>query len=157
MIRKSFVAAAVATLACLTFVMPSAEAGGGMGQGAGLTTCRLVVAGPPQPQTVSVSDGFVSSDEVRVGALALVCDLPALGATVSGAPTGAPLDASNAVACYVVRAAEGARIPTSITDPFTAVNTAEGIQPITLSSVQFICLPACLGPAGSCTVEAPTP
>src|SRR5262249_53831331 len=126
MMSKSLTAAILAATLYVA-ALPAAHAGGGMGTpDAGVTTCRLVLNGSQnQPQTVSVVDGFVNGDVMKVNALVLICDLQAIGATqntAQGVPsTGAPILPAlrNAVACYTVTGADTARVLATIRDPFT--------------------------------------
>jgi hypothetical protein len=145
MMRKTFIAAALSMVVGLTFAMPAAEAGGGMGFGSGASTCRLVLnGGPNQPQTVSITDAFVSDDAVKVGALVLLCDLPAIGETVAGPATGTPIPEGerSAVACYAVTGADSARIATTVQDPFTTALATTGTKSVSLGAIQLLCVPA---------------
>jgi hypothetical protein len=145
--RKTFVAAALSMLVGLMFGISSAEAGAGMGAGSGATTCRVVLnGGPNRDQVVSIQDPFIGADVVKISALALLCDLPAIGTRQSGSVTGTPIpDAQQAaVACYMVTGADGARIAETVQDPFTTANVATGTQSVTLGAIQFFCVPAAL-------------
>ena len=142
---KTITAATVAATLCLVFALPAAHAGGGMGTGSGATTCRLILNGSPnQPQLVSVIDPFVSGDIVKVNALVLLCDLPAVGTTQNVPATGTPIPAAqqNSVACYTVTGADSARIVTTIRDPFTEVNSVNGAEHVALGAIQLLCVPA---------------
>ena len=82
---KTITAATLAATLCLAVALPAAHAGGGMGRGQGPHLCRLILNGSAnQPQTVSVTDNFASGDVVKVNALVLLCDLPAVGVTQNG-------------------------------------------------------------------------
>lgn len=123
----------IATL-CLASVSVG-EAGGGMGQGSGTTTCRLVQNSLDQPQTMSVIDQFTGGDIVNVGSAVLVCDLAALATTLKG-PLTTPLGTTpTAVVCYSVGASDPSRVETTLLDPF-------GEQAVTLGAIQLLCVPA---------------
>jgi hypothetical protein len=144
MISKKVLTASMSLLGCLTLAMPAAHAGGGMGAGSGVTTCRLVKGGTKPPQIVSVTDPFVSGDVMKVGALALLCDLAAAGSTVNAdvvPPTGAPILEPNAVACYLANG-DSARILTTVTDPFTEANSPTGSEQVVVGAIQLLCVPA---------------
>jgi len=126
-----------------------------MGTGAGMTTCRLVLNGSlNQPQSVQVVDDYVSGsivtgeggDVVKVNALALLCDVPALGATKKGLSTGSPIvETDNTrVACYTVSGADSARIQTTVATPFTEVNAVNGVENVALGAIQLLCVPAAI-------------
>jgi hypothetical protein len=146
---KTITAATLAATVCLVFALPAAHAGGGMGQGAGMTTCRLVLNGSQnQPQTVSVTDPLVSGDVVKVNALVLLCDLAATGVTQNASEnvpsTGQPISPTDKqfVACYTVSAADTARVLTTVQDPFTEVNSAGGVAQVAVGSIALLCVPA---------------
>jgi hypothetical protein len=142
---KIIIAATLAATLCLLFVSPAAHAGGGMGTGSGATTCRLILNGSQnQPQIVGVSDNFASNDVVKVNALVLLCDLPAVGVTQNVPATGTPIPEAqqNAVACYTVSGADSARILTTVRDPFTNVNSVGGVEHVALGAIQLLCVPA---------------
>jgi len=147
MMSKSIIAAMLAATVCLAFALPLAHAGGGMGAGSGTTTCRVVLNGSQnQPQIVKLVDPF-ATDTLKVNALALLCDLPATGATQNfpSVPlTGTPIpeNQANAVACYTVTAADTARILTTIRDPFTTANAVGQVEHVALGAIQLLCLPA---------------
>ena len=85
-----------------------------------------------------------ATDVVKVNALVLLCDLPATGVTQSGPSTGTPVleSESNAVACYTVSGADPARLPFTVRDPFTEVNSATGVEHVALGAIQLLCVPA---------------
>ena len=148
MTKKTIAAAMLAATLCLVIALPTAYAGGGMGTGSGMTTCRLVLnASQKQPQIVSITDDFVTADVMKVGTLVLLCDLPALGSTVNVPEvpaTGSPIPEAlrTAVACYAVKGADGARIATTVMDPFTEANVAGGQAHVTLGPIELLCVPA---------------
>ena len=145
MMSKTITAATLAATICLAFALPSAHAGGGMGAGSGVTTCRVVLNGSQnQPQLVSVTDPLVNNDVVKVNALVLLCDLPAIGVTQNTPATGAPIPAgqASAVACYTVTGADTARIATTVRDPFTEANAVKGVEHVALGAIQLLCVPA---------------
>jgi hypothetical protein len=145
---KIITAATLTAALSLFLALPAAHAGGGMGAGSGVTTCRLVLNGSQnQPQIVSVSDALVSNDVVKVNALVLLCDLPATGVTQNVPATGSPIPAppppgKNPLACYTVTGADTARILTTIRDPFTEVNAVGGAEHVALGAIQLLCVPA---------------
>jgi len=148
MVTKSLTAAMLAATVYVA-ALPAAHAGGGMGTpDAGVTTCRMVLNGSQnQPQTVSVIDSFVNGDVMKVNALVLICDVPAIGATQNTAqgvpPTGPPIPPAqrNAVACYTVSGADTARILATVKDPFTEANAAGGVEHVALGQIQLLCVP----------------
>jgi len=145
MISKTITAAILAATISLVFAVPGALAGGGMGAGSGVTTCRAVLNGSQnQPQLVSVTDPLVNSDVVKVNALVLLCDLPAIGVTQNVPATGAPIPAGqkSAVACYTVTGADSARVATTVRDPFTEVNAVNGAEHVAVGAIQLLCVPA---------------
>ena len=146
MTNKTILAALLAAIVCLAFALPAAHAGGGMGTGSGATTCRLVLNGSQnQPQAVSVIDPFVNGDLLKVNALALLCDLPAIGVTKSGPATGTPVPEAQrtTVACYTVSGADSARVLATIHTPFTeATPPLGGGEHVALGAIQLLCVPA---------------
>jgi len=114
---------------------PLAHAGGGMGAGSGTTTCRLVPSAPNQPQTVRIVDPL-ATDDVKVGAAVLVCDLAATGATLSGPSTQTPPATPNAVTCYALGSADPGKFNATITDAFGTNQTVK------LGGIQLLCVPS---------------
>jgi hypothetical protein len=112
------------------------HAGGGMGAGSGVSTCRTISQGVNPPHTISITDTLTVGDEVRVGRATLVCDLPASGLTV--APAGAtttPVTDPNAIVCYTLVGADRTSVAASITDVF-------GTQDVAVGTIQLLCVPA---------------
>ena len=152
MIRKIFVGAIVATVACLAVALPVVHAGGGMGAGTNLTTCRLVQNGAPnQYQIAKIQDNFLSTttaDTLKIGSLSLLCEIPATGATLNPATgttgTGQPvsLGIANSVSCYSVSSADTTKIPVTVQDAFTTTFDSAGTYGVTLGSIAFVCVPA---------------
>jgi len=148
--------AVIAVLLGLIVIAPAslAHAGGGMGAGAGVTTCRLVANAPNQPQTIALVDPFVTNNDstdpnfpgdiVKIKSAALVCELAATGKTVSGPPTGSPIldTVANSIVCYSVTGANSAKADATIQDPFTEAATTAGTQHVAVGAIQFVCVPA---------------
>lgn len=152
MTRKMCITAVLSALACLTVALPAAIAGGGMGTGSNLTTCRVVLNGAPnQYQIAKITDDFLTpetADTVKIGALALLCDLPAVGATQNPAPgtngtgTPVPLTINNSISCYSVSGAASAKISATVQDAFTTTFVSDATYGVTLGAIQFVCVPA---------------
>jgi|ERR671937_2095270 hypothetical protein len=141
---RLFAAGLAAVVASVTVGVPVALAGGGMGAGSGVTTCRLIINGAAnQPQTVGVVDSFTpTTDLMKVGIATLVCDIPAVGSTVSGPATGTPVGVTaNSVTCYSVASADSGKVPVTLRDPFTEATPAQ-TQQVTLGAIQFLCVPS---------------
>jgi hypothetical protein len=120
----------------VTLAAPAAHAGGGMGAGSGVSTCRTISQGVNPPHTISITDTLTVGDEVRVGRATLLCDLPASGLTV--APAGAtttPVTDPNAIVCYTLVGADRTSVAASITDVF-------GTQDVGVGTIQLLCVPA---------------
>jgi hypothetical protein len=152
MMRRTIVAAALAAITGLTLATSVAHAGGGMGAGAGVSTCRLIASGAAnQPQSIAMVDPFtntndlpnISGDVVKINAAVLVCDLAATGVTVSGPQTGSPIieTVANSITCYSVSGANSAKFNATIQDPFTEV-VSTSPQQVVLGAIQFVCVPS---------------
>src|SRR5712691_1877685 len=125
MVKARFVVAMISAIACFAVVTPPAHAGGGMGAGDGLTTCRLILNGSPnQGQTVNVVDFVPGGDQVKVGAAVLLCDLPATGTRLAGPVIGPSVgeNVATSVTCYSISGADQARLAHRMKDPFTEIN-----------------------------------
>lgn len=156
MTRKMYITAALSAFACLTVSLPAAMAGGGMGTGSNMTTCRAVLNGvPKQYQVAAIQDDFLTSetkDTVKIGTLALICDIAGVGTTLNPAPgttnggTGnpVPLNIATSISCYSVGGADKAKIPGTVQDAFTTTFDAAGTYDVTLGAIQFVCVPSCL-------------
>jgi hypothetical protein len=145
--RKRIVLSVLSVVATLTATAPLAHAGGGMGNGAGVTTCRLVNGAPRQPQIVSLTDDFPGTDVMNIGQLALLCDIPASGNTVTPEQTGGtgqPVLATEqtSVACYTVGKADKAAVPVTVTDTFTRALDPNGTYGVTVGAINLVCVPA---------------
>ncbi len=151
MIKARFVVAMISAIACFAVVAPPAHAGGGMGTGSGVTTCRVILnGGPNQGQTVKLTDSMpgTNPDQVKVGAAVLVCDLAAIGTLVAGSGLGAPPvppDSADSVTCYTLSGADQVRILATMTDGFTEVSSPNG-QPVQIGALQFMCVPSVIVP-----------
>jgi len=160
--RKMYLTAALAAFASLTVALPAAIAGGGMGPGSNMTTCRVVLNGAPkQDQVAAIQDAFLTSetkDTVKIGTLALICDIPSVGTTLNPAPgtngTGnpVPLNTATSISCYSVGGADKARIPGTVQDAFTTTFDPAGTYGVTLGAIEFVCVPSCLN---GCLPPAP--
>lgn len=149
--RATFSIWMISAIACFTAAVPVAHAGGGMGEASdGVTTCRLILNGAPnQSQAVTVTDPYVSGDEMKVGAAVLVCDLAALAHTINNTPpTGSsvPTDQRNSATCYTVTGADQARFTETIVNPFANAPDATGTQDIQLGPIQLFCVPSNIAP-----------
>jgi hypothetical protein len=154
MISKTIAAVISTIILCLAFAPPAAHAGGGMGTGGNLTTCRVVLSGAPnQYQVAKIQDELLSSttaDTVKIGALSLLCDLPAVGTTLNpdsnslNGGTGQPVTPSQVsrVSCYTVSGADPAKVPVTVQDAFTTTFDAAGTYGVVLGAIQFVCVPA---------------
>jgi hypothetical protein len=151
----------VATLALSTSLV---YAGGGMGTGAGVTTCRLVMGSPKQYQIISQTDDFTppappglpKGDVMSVGTLSLLCDLPATnGFTTNPAPntggTGNPVlpTEQNSMSCYSVGPSftedgkiDKTQASLTVEDTFTRTFNPNGTYSVTLSAINLVCVPA---------------
>ena len=136
MVKARLIVSVLSAIAMFSVVTPPAHAGGGMGQGAGLTTCRLILNGAPnQGQTVSLVDFGTGGDQVKVGAAVLLCDVPATGTRDAGPAIGPAIGEPNSVTCYSVSGADRARIGATMQDPF-------GTQPVQIGAIQLLCVPS---------------
>jgi hypothetical protein len=147
--KARFVVSVLSAIAFFAVVASLADAGGGMGQGTGASVCRLILSGAPnQPQTVRVGDFFLGSntDEVKVGAAVLLCDLDVSnGFTVAGPRTGTPISPSTSVTCYTLSGADPARIQATMKDPFTEVFPGgNGSQAVQIGAIQLLCVPSAI-------------
>jgi hypothetical protein len=152
MSMKTFVGAITAALMGLTVAVPVVHAGGGMGAGTNLTTCRIVQSGAPnQYQIAKIQDDFLSTttaDTLKIGALTLLCDIGATGVTLNPAPgtTGTgqpvPLTSATSVSCYSVSSADNTKIPVTVQDAFTTTFNSAGTYSVTLGAIAFVCVPA---------------
>ncbi len=142
--------AVLSVIAALTLAIPAAYAGGGMGAGSGVTSCRLILNGPQnEPQQIKVIDGYTGGDTVKVGALTLLCDLPALASTVNNPPappTNLPAFPAppNSISCYALSSADAARINATLMDAFTTAGdpSRTATNSIAIGALQLICVPA---------------
>ena len=155
MTRKTIASVMLLATACLTLGIPAAYAGGGMGAGSGVTTCRFVASGASnQPQSIAIVDPFVTVNElpfpsppgdvVKINAAVLVCELVATGATVSGPATGTPIleTAATSTTCYAVTGANPSKFNVTVQDPFTEVASPSGLQNMVLGGIQLVCVPS---------------
>lgn len=158
MSRVKVAAAALFGIVLLLVAIPAAQAGGGMGAGSGVSTCRLVAGGATnQTQTFAVLDPFVttndlpdgpSGDVVKINAPVLVCELAAAGTRLSGPVTGTPIPESQvtAITCYAVTGGNQAKSNVTTRDPFTEAVSLDP-QPLVLGAIQFVCVPSATNPA----------
>lgn len=145
-------------VAILMVAIPPAHAGGGMGAGSGVSTCRLIAGGATnQTQTFAIVDNFVTSndlpdgpsgDVVKINAPVLVCELAATGTRVSGPVTGTPIPEAQvtAITCYAVTGGNQAKSNVTTRDPFTEAVSLDP-QPMVLGAIQFVCVPSATNPA----------
>ena len=159
--KKLIVPMSLAALATLAVSTPPVHAGGGMGPGAGVTTCRLVTGAPNQFQVVKVQDDYLSAttaDTVVIGTLSLICDIPATGQTQNPIQdpnnpniqftTGQPVGETeqNSMTCYTVGRADNAKFPTTVTDAFSRTFQPTGTYDVTLGAINLVCVPAIKSP-----------
>jgi hypothetical protein len=159
MTRTTLAIAMLLVATGFTLGIPTADAGGGMGAGSGVTTCRFVASGAPnQPQSIAVVDPFVTVNElpnpntpgdvVKVNAAVLVCELLATAKTVSGPATGGPIIETEATSttCYAVSGSNPAKFNVTVKDPFTEVGAPSGVQSMVLGGIQLVCVPSITAP-----------
>jgi hypothetical protein len=152
MSMKTFVGAITAALMGFAVAVPIVHAGGGMGAGTNLTTCRIVQSGAPnQYQIAQIQDDFLSTtnkDTLKIGALTLLCDIGATGVTLNPAPGTAgtgqpvPLTSATSVSCYSVSGADNTKIPVTVQDAFTTTFNPLGTYSVALGAIAFVCVPA---------------
>lgn len=159
MTRKILAITSLSAIACLTIAMPAAHAGGGMGTGGNITTCRIITSGAHnQPQSIAVVDAFSTNelpngpggDVVKINVPVLVCGLTASGVTVSGPATGTPVPGAldpDSITCYAVSGGNPAKTNVSIQDPFTeAANSLSPTQNMVIGAIQLVCVPSVTTP-----------
>jgi hypothetical protein len=138
--RSRVVLAVLSAIAFVTVAVPFADAGGGMGTGAGTLACRLVMDGRNPVQVVSVDvQSLPAAQVVNTGPAVLVCE-SAGAVTVNPPPAAVEVDGANKLVCYPIQGANKAKDTATITDPFTASDPDDPSQAVTLGGLNLLCV-----------------
>ena len=141
--RARVVMAVLSAIACVTMTVPLADAGGGMGGGAGTYACRTISNGVNPPQVVSLDvDGINAPIVGQVGPPMLLCDLITDGTTVNNAdPTANVSDPTHTI-CYPINGPDSPKQTATVIDPFTTASNpgSTDSQTVTVGGVYMLCV-----------------